>query len=210
MRKMVFLTLLCALFVSLPLSAQRFGVKAGFNVAGLSGDYIIELKSLSGFRFGGFLTLDMAGGLQIQPEAYYTQKGASYEQNGMLWDVPFTMKGKLKLDYIEIPVLVKYVLKTGSLEPFFFAGPYFAFKASAKGEVAMNVGELGTETETEDLEDVKSTDYGVVVGAGLNLPLGQMTLIFDVRYTLGMTNISDVLDESVKNGVFSILAGIGF
>jgi len=210
MKKLILSLLFCSLLVALPLPAQHFGLKAGLNIAGLQGDYPIELKSLSGFRFGGFFTLDLGGGLQIQPEAYYAQKGASYESSSSIYGIAYSIKGKLKLDYIEIPVLVKYVVQSASVEPFFYAGPYLGLKASAKGEVTADVEGFGGQTETEDLEDVKSTDFGVVFGAGVSLPLGSIDLIVDGRYTLGLSSISEDLTESVKNGVLSILVGIGF
>ena len=62
---------------------------------------------------------------------------------------------------------------------------------------------------------MKSTDFGLVIGAGVDFGLGvpgtgKITL--DVRYSLGLSTIADVEGEEVdiKNGAFSLMVGFSF
>ena len=109
---------------------------------------------------------------------------------------------KLKLDYLEIPVLVKYMIPTeGKISPCFFAGPAVGMLMSAK------YGD-------EDVKDfTKSIDFGVAFGAGVDVAMGEKgKLTFDARYTLGLANIVDEegVDDKVKNANISFMVGYSF
>ena len=60
---------------------------------------------------------------------------------------------------------------------------------------------------TDDAMDemTKSIDFGIGAGAAYELPMG---LMFDVRYNLGMSNISDVDGVDMKNT--GIQLGLGY
>jgi len=91
----------------------------------------------------------------------------------------------------------------GPVTPCLFAGPYLAFNLSAESYI--------DDQEFDIKDQVKSTDYGLVIGGGLdyNLLVGQ--LIFDARYVLGLTSIDDTTDaDDVKNTGIMIMAGYGF
>ena len=91
----------------------------------------------------------------------------------------------LKLNYLRIPIMAKYyVADAFSLQ----AGPELAFKAGG-----------------DDIKDsTKSLDYGLGIGAGYELSSG---LMFDVRYNLGLANISDSA-STIKNVSFQF--GLGY
>ena len=57
---------------------------------------------------------------------------------------------------------------------------------------------------------MKSTDFGLVFGGGVDFGLGKGYFTIDLRYTLGLTTISDFEDEDVKNGAFSLMLGYSF
>ncbi len=211
MKRALLMVVLCLAACVLPLNSRQLGVKAGLNIAGLNGDYVVDLESLSGARFGAFLCLDLSGGLKLQPELYYVRKGASYETTGVYESIAYTLEADMMLDYIEIPLLLKYVVHSGSLEPFFFAGPYYAFQLAAKSEMVLSFeGYSDTVAEKKDMEEIKSSDFGLVFGAGLNIPLGRLDLILDARYSIGLSDIADAVGEDFRNGVFSLQAGLGF
>lgn len=95
----------------------------------------------------------------------------------------------LGIDYLRIPVMAKYYVMEGlSLQ----AGPEIAFKVSA-----------------DDLidEGTKSMDFGLGAGAAYELPMG---LFFDVRYNLGLSDISDDGPFEIKNTGFQVGAGWRF
>ena len=75
------LTFVLILFIS-PLNAQMFiGPKAGLNIANFSGDdtdFLGEsFDSKTGFNGGIFFMYQFSELFAIQPEAYYTMKGAT-------------------------------------------------------------------------------------------------------------------------------------
>lgn len=190
------------------------GLKIGANSAKLYGDDVGNLedllgeglKSRIGFSVGGFITFNIAEMFAIQSEVLYTMKGLRWEGeiNGAT-----PLKVWIKLDYLEIPVLVKIMPGTqGSVKPYLFAGPAVAIKVSGKVKA-----EFEGESDEEVLEDVKSTDFGLVIGAGADFGLGAYgrgSLSVDIRYTLGLSTISDFEGDDVKNGVFSLMVGYSF
>ena len=58
---------------------------------------------------------------------------------------------------------------------------------------------------------LKSTDFSAVFGTGLEYAMNKITLILDVRYNLGFTNINIKGEEtSIKNKAWMFMLGIGF
>ncbi|MBE0567161.1 MAG: PorT family protein [Krumholzibacteria bacterium] len=156
-----------------------------------------------GLAVGAFVTLALGPGLDLQPEILYVQKGAQYESNGYT----FTFD----LDYLEIPILLKYRLGTGGgVRPSLFAGPAFAIKLKAEGTESGPGG-----SETVDYGDqTNALDVGLAFGAGLGIPAGANLVTFDARYTLGLTDWPDPADVdeelSMKNSGWLVMAGITF
>ncbi len=161
----------------------KFGVKAGLNIANLTGD-VEDASSLIGFQIGGFAEFKISEKFAIQPELMYSAQGASSDTDG-----------DLKLGYLNIPVMAKYyVAKSFSLE----AGPQVGFLLSA-------------EVEGVDVKDVfESVDFGVNFGAGYDFT---ENLSAGLRYNLGLSNVAKTEageDFTVNNSVFSITVGYKF
>jgi len=101
--------------------------------------------------------------------------------------------GMWKLDYISVPVMLKYYIVNGfSLE----AGPQISFNV---------VAEQDLDGRTEDLDNIKTTDFGAGAGVGYELPMG---LFFQARYVLGFSEVFE--NSKLKNNVFQISAGYKF
>lgn len=165
----------------------KFGIKGGANIANVNGEFadaLSDWKSTIGFCGGIFLELNFGRVLTIQPEVLYTMKGAD------------TGDGKLKFDYLEIPVLLKLRIPTGNVHPFIFAGPAFGFNLKAL-------------IEGYKIDNMPSSDYSAVVGGGVQL--GRSVHI-DVRYTMGLQKleIPDIDTVDLKNGVLSATIGLAF
>ncbi len=165
----------------------RFGIKAGANVANVNGDIgtaLQDWKSTVGFCGGIFLELNLGRVLTIQPEVLYTMKGAD------------TGTGKLTFDYLEIPILLKLRIPTGSVHPFVFAGPAFGFTLRAL-------------VDGVKISDMPSADYSAVLGGGLQLG---RSIHVDARYTMGLQKLAipDLDTIDLKNGVLSATIGLAF
>ena len=178
----------------------KFGIKAGANVANVNGDFsssITDWKNRVGFCGGIFLELNIGRILTIQPEVLYTMKGAE----ATLEEGDLTGTGKLRFDYLEIPVLLKVRIPTGAVHPFIFAGPAFGFNLKATFEDLTG--------QTSDVEGANKVDYSAVFGAGVQLG---RSIHIDARYTLGLQKleIPDLGTVDLKNGVLSATLGLAF
>lgn len=176
MKKIMFIALVAFLSTTAVNAQTTFGVKAGVNFANLSGDDVEEADSRTSFHLGLIAEIMLSENFAVQPEVLYSGQGA--EEGDMT----------LKLDYITIPVMLKYYVSNGlSIE----AGPQVGFNVLA-------------EAEGEDIEDVK-TDIGAGLGLGYALNQG---IFFQARYNFGFSDI--VEDVDAKNGVFQLSLGYRF
>lgn len=173
------------------------GVKGGFIAAEVTGDFADDFSSRTGFGFGGFLQVMVGPNFSIQPEALYLAKGASEDD------------AEVRLNYLQIPVLVQYHLPTPGVSPRVFAGPSLAFEVSCDIED----GSFSASCEDEGV-DTKSADFGLVFGAGVDIPAGGVVVTLDGRYDMGVTNIGEDADElgdvEIKNRAWELFAGVGF
>jgi len=205
------------------------GLKAGVNIANIHGDNVEDVwDSKIGICAGGFITCNLSDLFAIQPELMISQKGAKDESEMELtfWGVTTktTTDIKYNLTYLEIPVLAKLMLPIGELEANVFAGPALALKLSSKMKGTVKVEVTGEPTEEldfdEKIEDLKSTDFGLVLGGSVGgFEVGPGKVMVDVRLTLGLSNwgtkTTDIItgeekDASIKNGAISIVAGYSF
>jgi opacity protein-like surface antigen len=188
---------------AMAIEISGLGIKAGANFARLSGpDVDPEWKTRMAVVGGVFLTLKFNDILAIQPEILYSQKGPK-------WDAPLgglAFVGTVNLNYLEIPVLVKFYIPTGAnsrVHPHIFAGPYFAFKMGAK-----LTGTWGVESVDRTLDTIKSTDLGYVFGAGIDFAVGSGKITLDVRY--GMSFSAIATDSTEKNQTIAAMIGYSF
>lgn len=175
-----------------------FGIKAGMNIANMN---VEGLQSRIGFCGGGFASIEVGDIIVIQPEALYTQKGAKWER---VYEPPGITT--LKLDYVDIPLLFRFMLPVkGAVKPNLFVGYYFAINVNATYRIDVN----GASEERDFGEYYKDTDFGMVLGGGVDFLLKKGKIVLDGRYALGLITTSELgLDE--KNRVISFMLGYSF
>jgi hypothetical protein len=176
------------------------GVKAGGMFADFGGDDAPEnLTTRNAFMGGGFVAFPINARLGVRAEVLYVQKGA---EGDFVTDDNDIHTALYKLDYVDIPVLFTGNFPAGSSQFAFnvFAGPSFNFNLGAKAAV--------DEHGTLDLPDVRSFEFGAVVGAGVAYELDKLSLIGDVRYSMSVTSASD--SDDVKNRGIGVMGGISF
>lgn len=185
-----------------------FGIRGGVNFATFNNVDDFETESRTGVMAGVYINYQIPNSpISIQPEILYTQKGAMVT---VLSDTDTPIQFEYKLNYIAIPVLAKfdYVLD-GPVTPHVYFGPYVAFTINAEAQYEGQNGSI-----TADISDkVKNTDFGVVVGAGVDVSRFNI----GVRYSVGLVTVAEDDDEDnivnaveAKNGVISIVAGFTF
>ena len=198
LRVAVLLALALGLFSSSafaqPMLEYKGLVGIGFGTASFDEDFLSEFYDgqRTGLIIGGGVDIPAGNTIVIGVEVLYNQKGASGSDGGF--------DNTIKLDYIEIPILVKYPFSTGgNVQPFAYAGVAPAFNVSAK-----ELSEFeGVEDEGDLDDEVKSFDNSFVFGGGVRF--GQMAV--EARYNLGVQNINDSEDTpgDLKTRQFSIL-----
>jgi hypothetical protein len=184
------LILAFGIFTNSARAQAGFGIRGGVNFANLNNT---DVDSHTGLLLGLYFDNSIVGNLLLlQPAVFYTQKG--FEAAGDIY----------RIDYIEIPVQLRFnFVNPTSILPFIYAGPYVGFKinTSFPGE---SVSTPAGVVSFNNGGNVKNTDFGVSVGGGIDF--GHLNL--GVRYDAGLTHVFK--DSDAKNGVFSIVAGIGY
>lgn len=157
----------------------RFGVRAGANYSGISGDNVDNLERMFGFHAGVtsqfYVTPDTF--LTLHPEILYSQKGAEYEETGF----------KVELDYIDVPVLAR--INAGPL--YFEGGPQLSVRI--KDEIISDKDDPVYLYKPDQL--LRRTSFSYVAGVGLTAtPLG---LSIGVRYNGEVSNINN--NDNIPN-----------
>lgn len=181
-------------------SPVSFGLKGGLNIANLHGSDL-EPDARTGVLVGAVLDINVpAFPFGVESGVYYSQKGAEMSGDNI--------ESKIKLDYIEVPVMAKFQLgPPGPITPSFAIGPYLGFNINAEQE-----GSIGGVNGTGDIsDDIKGTEFGGVAAVGLDFNLGVTKLNGTARYSYGFTSVWDDSNaDSDRNAVFTIALGIMF
>ena len=187
----------------------NYGAKAGLNLANAGGADAkaptgADKKFRIGLNAGFFVTYAFTDLLAIQPEVLYSMKGVKYKATS--GDQTETEK----VDYIEIPLLLKVSFRTGgNLKPSLLAGPYVGFKAGAKYSLG-GTWPAGTPT-SGDIKNVKSTDFGLAFGGEIGMKMTKGMPFLGVRYDLGLSKIDNsAVKRDIKTNVISIDLGYAF
>lgn len=183
MKKVFFITAMVT--GSLMLKAQthvELGLKGGLNVATLSVSNNSNIDPRISAYLGGLAHIHISKEFAVQPEIFFSGQGAKSTVSNVV--------NKANLNYIQVPVLLQYLIGTGfRLE----TGPQVGFLASAKqkaGDVTVDVK-----------NSYKKTDLAWVFGAGYLTSTG---VGFDARYNLGLSKINNDNGPKVSNRVFSV------
>jgi hypothetical protein len=169
-----------------------YGPKVQLNLATVSGDYSSNFKTAALIGFGGFLTMNVCPDLDLQGEVMFDQKGTDIDGGSS-----YTLK------YISTNVLAKYPIPMeGDIKPTVFAGP----------SIGILVGATANPGSVDIKDNLEGLDYGLIFGAGASMKVGDGSILFDVRYNLGLANIlktgGSVLSQ--KNQVIGISVGYAF
>ena len=179
----------------------RFGITGGLTVAKVGGDDVNDAKLKTGFVGGGVAVFPISPAFSFEPELTFAMKGSKFTDQGV--DASF------KLNYIELPVLLRYEFPvTGTTKPFLLGGPAFALETTCK----ISGSDQGT-TVTFGCEDffnqvganvqTKSFDVGAMFGGGLAFDVNGRVMTLGIRYNLGFMKVFS--DTDAKNRVLSFV-----
>jgi hypothetical protein len=135
-------------------------------------------------------------------EGHWTMKGVKGKDSGV--DL------SAKLTYFEVPVLLRGMSATGGVKPFVEFGPVIAFKLSCDIEAKSGTTSFNTDCDAVGGK-VKTTDYGLLGGAGLEWTAMGRPWTLSARYNLGLQNLNDEgSDTDAKNRNIQFLLGFRF
>jgi len=207
----------------------------GINVSDLSSDEEVNYKAKVGFTEGMEAEYGVTPWLGVSLGAMYSQQGAKYEaslgqlgvnEEGRKVAVIIGLKGKLKADYINMPLLANfYVWKGLSVKTGLQVGFLVNDKMSGNGTLArltelpvdqiiqedlsipLTTGNFFSSFSVEESDICKSVVFGIPVG--LSYEYKNITL--DARYYFGLTRMDDVEDDApARNRCLSITLGYKF
>jgi len=180
----------------------RSGFKAGGGLASIFGLDTFGQDWQESLAGGVFLDLKIWNKLHLEPEAIWFRKGSVYR----LSLDQSEYREKLILDYLELPVLVKfYFLDLPGHKIYLCGGPSAALNLRARLKVTFD----GLE-ESVEVDNLKGTDFLLNAGAGTEIKLKSGFIIIELRYGHGMKSISTETEGEVRNKNLVILAGYKF
>ncbi|MDR3268456.1 MAG: PorT family protein [Tannerella sp.] len=172
MKKTKWLLCVLAFFIVPVAEAQiRFGVKGGMNIATVKfNKEVANPENITGFQVGPmFEIVEPITGWGIDAAVLYTQKGFEWDDK------------RIRNDYLEVPVNLKWKIMTPVVKPFVAAGPYVGFRIA--GKKAWEVDKL--------YNDVKGQINAGNFSAGLNFSVGAellKCLQLSLNYGWGLTD----------------------
>lgn len=228
MKKSNLIIAICLFFTSATFSQVKFAAKAGMNMSWIlvsnsedepSGSETCKSNHLPkiGIQLGGVAYYTISEKLNLQGELLFSQLGdyvkseCSVSTSG--FSIESTGKNKIRLNYLNVPVLINYKINDSKLMPYVNGGIGLSLFVGGKIKdyskiVTKETGEpddIEEETETYKYEsgDINRIDLSLLIGGGIHLT---EKIAIETRLGYSLTKISSE-DEAGRN--FNLaLAGI--
>ena len=200
-------------------SPVKFGLRAGatFPKLSISEDAEGAVKMSTSFYVGGTVDFSLNEMFSLQPGLTVLGKGTKLKISQEIIEEDFegTLDGTgtVHLLYVEVPLNIVARFPVGNGKLFVGAGPYYAMGINGEQKIKATIT-VGDQAESdsgyEDLEfgkdgDYKRSDVGLNFLAGYELSKG---INIQAGYGLGLTNINQQGNVTIKNNVLSV--GLGY
>ncbi|HMJ71598.1 MAG TPA: porin family protein [Cyclobacteriaceae bacterium] len=159
-----------------PNPTARVGIKAGLNASNLYVKDVNDENARFGFNGGLYGQILSSESFAIQPELLFSTKGAQADYGGII-----NSTVRYNLNYLDLPILA--VFKLGPSAEIHLGG-YASYLLSANIDYS---GNFGNGTDRVDRDQLKTFDYGLSGGFGLNFGPTQI----GARYNYGLVQIAD-------------------
>ena len=160
----------------------------------------IEQTNRVAIAFGVQVDFPLTDMFVLQPELLYSPKGYSEKTTP-------TLTTLVKINYLELPLLLRMQWQLGTVRPFVLGGPFMGYLLGVSSTLSTSIA-----SEESDIKNLlKVLDYGFYFGAGSEVavsPFLAVTLVW--RFGLGLANI--IIDDSDPTGTrtMQILGGIKY
>lgn len=170
-------------------NSMTFAVKAGTGLSTFIYDIDrTEVDPIFVYKVGASLTYLFSPEFAIQPELLFATKGAKHK------DKDFNVDISMNLNYLEIPILLKYIFEQNSV----YFGPYIGVNLSAKGKNNLT-------NVTVDFDNISTIDFGVSAGYERFFT---KNIAADIRINYGLTSIEEFVNRSTN--ILTLLLGVGY
>lgn len=182
------------------------GVLGGFNFASVAFDpeQTYDLSARNRANIGGFAEFGVTPNLLIEARGMYVQKGVKATSS----EERFT--ANISANYLTFPLLLKVKANRANWKPYLVVGGELGFKTSS----GANLFAYGQEEEDEDFNDgVKSTDFALDFGGGIEIPGNRVSFLIEAIYSLGLMNLVETPENDVavaKTRTFLVNLGVRF
>lgn len=206
MKKIIICFLAFVVLMNCSKAQNALGIAAGAtfaNIKAKTDGITITSKTHVGFTAGFTASLEMSKDFSFWPELNFTQKGGDLNLSSE------SIKYKVNINYIELPL--NFVYHTNSTKGKFFigAGPSLNIALSGKYHVT-GMGEGSGKLKfggDETADDYKSFDAGINALTGYQFANG---FFLSANYNFGITNISPGSDEKDHVSYFGLRLGYMF
>ncbi len=203
-------------------SQTSVGIKIGYSNSNMNINLPMESLSsntdaFSGFTAGVTSEIGLGHGLSLAPELHYTQRGSIWKPGfnvdlGPI-DIPVGLTITNKINYLDLPVLMRYKLDAGPMSLYFDGGlaMNYALNASVSEEVNIIINQhIATQNLNLGSNSYNRIGVAGVIGAGIEYPLSTtgLSLSLDARYNHAFNNFLDV-SEMVDTKAKGMEIGIG-
>jgi Outer membrane protein beta-barrel domain len=178
----------------------------------------IDFKTISTSSIGLVADVKLTDNISFHPELNYTEKGFKTNIGKDLSllgvQLPLGARAATVVKYVDAPLTIKY--KFGNTEGVSFyamAGPTVGYALSGKLETSAKVIiDIKIASTPIDLTSQNYTRFevGGILGAGMNVPVGNGNFYIDARYTRSFQDVYEVpvVGAKVRNKGFGI--GLGY
>jgi len=218
---LVVVSLLCTYKMNAQIS---IGGKIGANFAdtkvnGVLGTLAPEQKVYTGFTAGIMAEIPMTSAISFRPELNFIQKGfqirETFDVSVLGIDLPLGGSARTRLNYIEMPLLIKYSIGSEQAKLYAIAGPNVAYAASAELRpratfiIDFNLPHIPINLDNGVYD---RWEISGVVGIGGEVKAGHGKIFMDGRYNLGFTSMLEnpIVNLDIKNQGFNISAGYAY
>lgn len=170
-----------------------------------------------GFTVGAGLRVPVSERFRVQVEAFYVRKAGYLDvaiQSRFRPDFWNNFRLRTTIDYVELPLTVRYEFPVDSVRPYFIGGAAYAIKTGASTD-------LQTELALRDIQVgpvdgfVNDSDVTIVLGAGVEFATSPWA--FELRASLGLRPVFEealpsgrLVDSSAKARAFMFMVGYRF
>jgi hypothetical protein len=120
-----------------------------------------------------------------------------------------TYKQTQKVEYADLPFIIKYDITGSKLRPFVQVGIFYSLLLNAVKTVEVSsvdqaTGGTNTLTDIRGVKDMFSNYWGLMGGVGASYQLGNVRLVLDASYRQSMSNMVNPENRFSANGFSSI------